>query len=65
MKDRLCCFQLTEFGVTTPNGDSAMSRAGVVGNCARACVKSQSMAAPYVPEVTKTGKSATTSTVQV
>ena len=58
-------FQSTEFGETGPNGNNAMSRAGADGNCARAFVTTRSMVALRVQEVTKTGKSATTSLVQV
>ena len=42
-----------------------MSHAVAGGNCARACVTTRSMAALRVPEVTKTGRFATTSTAQV
>ena len=58
-------FQSMEFGETGPNGNNATSRAGVDGNCASACVTTQSMAALRAPEVTRTGRSATTTTVQV
>ena len=58
-------FQSTESGETGPNGNNAMSRAGADGNCARACVTTRSMVVLRVPEVTKTGRSATTSLVQV
>ena len=64
LRDRLF-FQLMEFGVTGPNGNNATSRAEEDGNCARAYVTTRSMVELRVPEVTKTGRSATTTLVQV